>query len=80
MSPTNVTPRNGIGRPRPTVERRPFGPTITEPADALRISAGRGPIDPPAHRPSTPDAATLTDTAASATDGEAGGAPEGGPA
>ncbi|GGN97152.1 hypothetical protein GCM10010112_89080 [Actinoplanes lobatus] len=25
-----------IGRPRPSVERRPFGPTISEPAAALR--------------------------------------------
>ncbi|GAA0422078.1 hypothetical protein Aca07nite_09560 [Actinoplanes capillaceus] len=25
-----------IGRPHPTVERRPFGPTISEPAAALR--------------------------------------------
>ncbi|WP_328470267.1 hypothetical protein OHA21_04085 [Actinoplanes sp. NBC_00393] len=54
MSPTNVTPRDGIGRPRTSVERRPFGPTITEPADALRLSAGRGPIDPDVLRPSAP--------------------------
>ncbi|MEU4428480.1 hypothetical protein AB0F81_48345 [Actinoplanes sp. NPDC024001] len=58
MSPTNVTARDGIGRPRTSVERRPFGPTITEPADALRISAGRGPIEPAARRPAEPGAET----------------------
>jgi hypothetical protein len=29
-------PVGRIGRPQPTVERRPFGPTISEPAVALR--------------------------------------------
>ncbi|MBG0562322.1 hypothetical protein [Actinoplanes aureus] len=55
MSPTNVTPRDGIGRPQTSVERRPFGPTIAEPADALRTSAGLGPIEPVVLRPAVPE-------------------------
>ncbi|MEV6305268.1 DUF732 domain-containing protein [Actinoplanes sp. NPDC051861] len=36
MLPTDITPRNRV-----PVERRPFGPTISEPAAALRDSAAR---------------------------------------